>query len=252
MKLAVNSSSFSGALRRGALTHLEWLEGCASRLDVDGAIFALDDFPRTDCEYAAQVKKVAVDLGIVPVALDAPGLLDPERSDEERAAAVSLSAATGAAILRSSAGAPGNLPPEAFVRMVAAVKTMTKAAKAVNVTLAIVPVPGSLVATVGDLKHLAKDVDSAWLRYEVSFDDPDRALLSARERVLIERVPIGATVDAAATERRGWFAVEGDGHDDPFARVAATVAVLRVAEARAYLARYERAITTADAVYVPG
>ena len=252
MKLAVNSSSFAGALRRGALTHLEWLEGCASRLDVDGAIFSFDDFPRTDSEYAAQVKKVAVDLGIVPVALDAPGLLDPERSDEERAASIALAAATGAAILRSTAGPPGGLPPQAFVRMVAAVKTMTKTAKALNVTLAIAPVPGSLVATVGDLKHLAKDVDSAWLRYDVPFDDPDRALLSARERVLIERVPIGSAADTAATARRGWFAVEGDGGDDPFTTVAATVRALRAVEAHAHLARYESAITTTDAVYVPG
>jgi len=65
MKVAVTSSSFSAALERGELTHLEWLEACASRLDADGVVLALADFPRTDSEYAAQVKKVATDLGIV-------------------------------------------------------------------------------------------------------------------------------------------------------------------------------------------
>jgi hypothetical protein len=223
-------------LRRGTLTHLEWLEGCASRLDADGAIFALADFPRTDMEYAAQVKKVAVDLGIVPVALDAPGLLDPERSDEERGAAVALAAALGAPLLRTTAGAPGKLPPQTFVRMVAAAKAMAKAAKAANVTLAVAPEGGTLVATLADLKHLAKDVDSAWLRYDVSFDDPERATLGPRERVLVERVPLGATIDDAVAARRGWFAVEGDGGDDPFATVAATLRALRAAEARARLA----------------
>jgi hypothetical protein len=223
-------------LRRGTLTHLEWLEACASRLDVDGAIFDLADVPRTDPEYAAQVKKVAVDLAIVPVALDAPGLLDPERSDEERAAAVTLAAAIGAGLLRTSAGPPGELPPQTFVRMVAAAKTMAKAGKAANVTLAVAPRAGTLVATIADLRHLAKDVDSAWLLYDVAFDDPDRATLGPRERVLVERLPLGAAVDEAVTARRGWFALEGDGGDDPFATIAAAVRGLRAVEARARLA----------------
>ncbi len=235
MKLAVSSSSFAGMLRRGTLTHLEWLEGCASRLDVDGAIFAVDDFPRTDMDYAAQLKKVAVDLGIVPVALDAPGLLDPERSDEERAAAVTLAAAVGAGLLRTTAGPPGELPPQAFVRMVAAAKAMAKAGKAANVTLAVAPAAGTLVATIADLKHLAKDVDSAWLRYDVAYDDADRATLGPRERVLVERVPLGAIVDEAIVARRGWFALADDGGDDAFATVAAAVGALRAVEARARL-----------------
>jgi hypothetical protein len=205
-------------------------------LDVDGAIFALADFPRTDAEYAAQVKKVAVDLGIVPVALDAPGLLDPEVSDAERNAAVELAAATGAALLRLSAGAPGALPPQTFVRMVAAAKAMTKVAKGYNVTLAVTPVAGSLVASIADLKHLAKDVDSAWLRYDVRFDDPERETLGPRERVLIERVGLDAAIDEAALVRRGWFALEGDGSDDPFTTVGAAVGALRALEARARLA----------------
>ncbi len=236
MKLAVSSSSFAGMLRRGMLTHLEWLEGCASRLDVDGAIFGLAEFPRTDDEYAAQVKKVAVDLGIVPVALDGPGLLDPERSDDERAAAIALAAGVGASLLRTTAGPPGDLPPQTFVRMVAAAKAMAKAGKAVNVTLAVAPAPGTLVTTLADLKHLAKDVDSAWLRYDVAFDDPDRATLGPRERVLVERLPLGAAIDDAIATRRGWFALEGDGGDDPFATVATAVRGLRAVEARTRLA----------------
>jgi hypothetical protein len=236
VKVAVSSSAFAGALRRGTLTHLEWLEGCASRLDVDGAIFALADFPRTDPEYAAQVKKVAVDLGIVPVALDAPGLLDPERTDEERAAAMALAAAIGAPLLRTTAGPPGDLPPQTFVRTVGVAKALAKAGKAVNVTLAVAPAAGTLVATLADLKHLAKDVDSAWLRYDVPFDDPGRATLGPRERVLVERIALGAAVDDVAVARRGWFAVEGDGGDDPFETVGTTVRALRTVEARARLA----------------
>ena len=84
MKIAVTSAVFAAALRRGELTHLEWLEACASRLELDGVVLARDDVPRTDREYAAQVKKVATALGLVPVALDVPGLLDPDRRPDER------------------------------------------------------------------------------------------------------------------------------------------------------------------------
>ena len=52
-----------GVAPTGFVDHLEWLELCTSRLDADGVVLALADFPRTDGEYAAQVKKVAVDLG---------------------------------------------------------------------------------------------------------------------------------------------------------------------------------------------
>jgi hypothetical protein len=37
------------------------------------------------------------------------------------------------------------------------------------------------------------------------------------------------------TARRGWFAIEGDGGDDPFAAVAQTVRTVRTAEARGRL-----------------
>ena len=70
------------------MTHLEWLEACATRLGADGVVLAMADFPRTDAEYAAQIKKIATDLGTVPVALEVPGLLDPDRPDAERADAL--------------------------------------------------------------------------------------------------------------------------------------------------------------------
>ncbi len=236
MKVAVSSSTFGTALRRGDLTHLEWVAAVASRLDVEGAIFAYADLPRTDAEYAAQVKKIAIDLGIVPVALDAPGLLDPERGDDERADAIDLASALGAGLIRTTAGPPGDVPPQTFARTVVATKTMVKRAKQANVTLALAAIPGSLLPALTDVKHLAKDVDSAWLRYDVRFDDAERASLGPRERVLVERVGLDDVIDADVVARRGWFALEGDGGNDPFARVGAAIARLRIAEARARLA----------------
>jgi hypothetical protein len=176
VKIAVTSSAFESLLRRGDLTHLEWLEACASRLDVDGAVFALADFPRTDLEYAAQIKKVATDLGIVPVALDVPGLLDPARAEDERSAALALAAAIGAPLIRVTAGPPGELPPETFARTVATAKAFTAAAKAANVTLAVASAPASLLSDLGALQNFTKYVDSAWLRYDVPADDPERSI----------------------------------------------------------------------------
>jgi hypothetical protein len=216
-------------LRSGALTHLEWVEACASRLDADGIVLALADFPRTDLEYAAQIKKVATDLGLVPVALDAPGLLDPARSDDERAAAVTLASAVGAALIRTTAGPPGELPPETFARAVVAAKTFTSTARAANVTLAVAAAPGSLLAGVADLQNFSKYVDSAWLRYDMPAISAERALIGPRDRVLVERLPFGDASQALGP-RRGWLVVEGDGGDDPFGRAAAAIAAIRSRE----------------------
>jgi hypothetical protein len=229
VKIAVTSSAFESLLRRGDLTHLEWLEACASRLDVDGAVFALADFPRTDLEYAAQIKKVATDLGIVPVALDVPGLLDPARAEDERSAALALAAAIGAPLIRVTAGPPGELPPETFARTVATAKAFTAAAKAANVTLAVASAPASLLSDLGALQNFTKYVDSAWLRYDVPADDPERAQLGPRDRVLVERVALDRP-GAASPDRRGWLVLEGDGGGDPFARVGAAVSALRSLE----------------------
>jgi hypothetical protein len=54
--------------------------------------------------------------------------------------------------------------------------------------------------------------------------------------VLLERISLGVSVDEATTRRRGWYAIEGDGGDDPFATLGAAVRALRAVEARARLA----------------
>ena len=234
MKLAVSSSSFATALREGTLTHLEWLEGCASRLDVDGVVFAVADLPRTDHEYAAQVRKVAVDLGLVPVALDVPGLLDPAGSDQSRVNAVALAAELGVALIRCTTGPAGELPPKMFVLTVEASKALAKAAKAANVTVAVAAVAGGVAAALAGLRHLLKDVDSAWLRYAAAVDE-DRSALSTRDRIVVERVPLGIDPAAADVSRRAWYVLGGDGGADPFAALAPAVKALRQTEARRLL-----------------
>lgn len=226
MKIAVSSSPFRAALRAGTLTHLEWLEGCASRLAADGVAFALADLPRTDAEYAAQAKKVAVDLGLVPVALEVPGLLDPAGSAASRTEALALAGALGVLLVSGTAGPPGELPPKMFVWTVEVAKALAAQAKAANVTVVVAPAAGTIAPDLAGVRHLLKDVDSAWLRYEADVGAP-RDELGHRDRVLLERVDLDAQLAEVDRGRPGWYVVTGDEVDDPFGRVAAAIGRLR-------------------------
>jgi hypothetical protein len=212
MKIAVTSSAFAALLRRGDFTQLEWLEACANRLELDGVVFALADFPRTDLEYAAQIKKVATDLGLVPVALDAPGLLDPDLPETARTDALTLATAIGTALIRVTAGPAGELPPETFARAVAAAKEFTSAAKAANVTVSVAAAAGSLLPDIAAVQNFSKYVDSAWLRYD---RPPLRRLALDKDPAMLAALP-----------RRGWLVLEGDGGADPLARIGAALRTL--------------------------
>ncbi len=226
MKIAVSSSPFRAALRAGTLTHLEWLEGCASRLAADGVVFALADMPRTDGEYAAQARKVAVDLGLVPVALEVPGLLDPARSNESRGEALVLACNLGVLLLAGTTGPPGELPPKMFVWTVEAAKALAAEAKAANLTVVVGASAGTTAPDLASVRHLLKDVDSAWLRYDATVAD-DRAGMGPRDRVLVERFPLGADPTLIDPATRAWIVLDGEADSDPFARCKAAIDRLR-------------------------
>jgi hypothetical protein len=226
VKIAVSSAPFGAAMRAGSLTHLEWLEGCASRLAADGVVFTLAELPRRDAEYAAQVKKVAVDLGLVPVALDVSGLLDPAMSAVERAEALALAGALGVLLVRATTGPPGDLPPQTFVSTVEAAKAVASLAKGANLTVVVMTARGTTTADLAGVRHLLKDVDSAWLRYEADAAD-ERDGMGPRDRVLVERFPLGADPDAIDRGTRAWVVVDGDGGPDPFALAREAVDRLR-------------------------
>ena len=234
VKLAVTSSSFAALLRRRALTHLEWLEACASRLDVDGVVFDLADLPRTDLEYAAQVKKVATDLGIVPVALDVPGLLDPDRPAGDRAAALTLATGLGVGLIRLTEGPPGPLPPKPSPGQLRRPRNWPPGAKAANLTLTLAPAAGL----------------PCWPTWPTSGNSPNTSTARGCATICRPRAPTvrcsvrgsaswssgSASTDAQPfaplLRARVGFVLEGDGGDDPFARVAAAVAALRAAGER--------------------
>jgi len=227
MKVAVSSSSFAEPLASGELTQLEWLERCACDLAADGVIFDREHFPRTDAEYVAQLKKVAVDLGLVPVALDAGRLFEPDAAIGD---IFKLATGLGVLFVLARLPAPGDVPPATFVAGVSAAKSAVREAKRENITILAVPAAGTIATNLAELRHFVKDVDSAWLRFALRAGaEPDS--LGTRERALVVFVPDADVFSVAAIDEgaRPWLALEG-------AADRAHVASLRAAAAKKTLA----------------
>jgi sugar phosphate isomerase/epimerase len=160
MKLACSSTAFDEQLRSGRLTQLEWIDLCAHELAVDGVAFDVRHFPRTDTDYLAQVKKMAVDLGLTVAALRHDGFFDGDEPHMEQTIEIAL--ALAAPLL----SAP--LPPEtaaSWSQVQTRMGTATSIAKRFNVTIAVRNAPHTYAASTHDMKRVSKEADSAWLRY---------------------------------------------------------------------------------------
>ena len=231
MRIAVSSSTFRRPLEAGELTQLEWIERCASALGADGVVTALSDFPRFDGEYVAQLRKVAIDLGIVPFGIDAPGLLDPAGDPAAIDRAVEIAQGFGAAVIRTTPPAPGEVPPATFAETVRVAKVLSRAAKAANVTVVVTTAPGTIAEDLGALRHLLKDADSAWLRA-----CPNATLASAQPSAR-DRFPafVAAPADdpatVAARATRAWVILDAPVSPGPWDLVGNAIAALRRAEA---------------------
>jgi len=169
MKIASSSASFSRAFEDG-LTQLEWLDLCASELELDGIVFDSRHFPRRDADYLSQLKKTATDLGLTVAGLAAPDAFEDgvSRLDDALALGAPLVIVEALGIRED---------PAAWARCAAALGSFASAAKSRNVTLALRNAPSSLCASVLDSKRMLKDVDSSWLRVAL-----DAAALGALER----------------------------------------------------------------------
>ncbi len=158
MKLACTSAAFTRAFDRGDLTQLEWLDHCARTFECDGVVLDVRHFPRTDDDYLAQIKKMAADLGLCVAALSDDSAL--AGGDVREALRIAL--AVGAPLLAGRLGADtASTWSDALERLSVA----SGAAKATNVTLALRNAPGTFAASAHDCKRVAKETDSAWLRF---------------------------------------------------------------------------------------
>lgn len=235
MRIAVSSSTFRRPFAAAELTQLEWLERCASVLGADGVIAGLSDFPRRDAEYVAQLRKVAIDLGLVPFGLDAPGLLEPGADGEGWEAVFTLASGFGAAVVRTALPAPGEVPPATFVEVTGVAKRLSRAAKAANVTVLIAPAPGTLGADLDGVKHLLKDVDGAWLR---ACPSALIAEVGPKDRYpAFAATPADDPAAVAARATRSWLILDAaDAEDRPWDVLGRAITALRNAEARSRLA----------------
>ena len=170
MKLACSSTAFDATLRSGELTQLEWIDLCAHDLAADGIVLDVRHFPRIDTDYLAQVKKMATDLGLCIAALRHDGYFSGD--EPHMVEGVEIAIALGAPLL----SAPLPLEVDAsWTDVLARLGTATSLAKRHNVTLAIRNAPHTFAAGVHDLKRVAKEADSAWLRFAPDFGALDAA-----------------------------------------------------------------------------
>lgn len=217
MKIACSSAGFARSLADGTLTQIEWLDVCANELEVDGVVFDARHFPRTDDDYLAHLKKVCVDLGLTVAAVATSVALT---DDYERQLAAT--ATLGAPLLICGAP-PASADPLAWGAFAGGAKNAARAAKRANVTLAVRGARGTLCESSADLRRLANDVDSAWLRFvcdEAAFGADDvaspllpRAVIATHEIADVERFATASDreaqrLNAALARFRGFVVLE--------------------------------------------
>lgn len=169
MKLACASASLHRDIESGELTQLEFVDLCARELACDGVVLDVRHFPRLDDDYLAQVKKMAVDRGLSIAALADAAFFASTR--EHMTGVLEHALATGAPLVAAPLARETD---ESWSNQLAQLGVATSLAKALNVTLAVRNHPNTFAASTHDLKRVAKEADSAWLRY-----GPEPQLLDA-------------------------------------------------------------------------
>ncbi|HTU82025.1 MAG TPA: TIM barrel protein [Candidatus Acidoferrales bacterium] len=160
MKLACASSALHRSIDRGDLTQLEFLDLCAQDLACDGVVLDVAHFPRTDDDYLAQIKKMATDRGLNIAALSDGAFF--ESADAAMVEVLRRALALGAPLVAAPLGRETSRSwTDQLERLTAA----TALAKTANVTLAVRNAPGTFAASTHDCKRVAKETDSAWLRF---------------------------------------------------------------------------------------
>lgn len=192
MKLACSSGSLHRAIDRGDLTQLEFLDLCARELACDGVVLDVRHFPRTDDDYLAQLKKMATDRGLTIAALFDSSFFSagPDAMESALVQATTLGAPLLAAPLAREVECSWS---EQLERLGVA----TSRAKTRNVTLALRNAPQTFATTTHDCKRVAKEADSAWLRFG---PEPARFDAASEPRALAPNTVL-LWSDAAGTER---------------------------------------------------
>jgi len=202
MKLACASGALHCSLVAGDCTQLEFLDLCAHELACDGVVLDVRHFPRTDDDYLAHVKKMAVDRGLTIAALADTSFFAGEsrRMGDVLGYAVSLGAPLIAAELARESDRP-------WSEQLANLNVATSLAKSCNVTLALRNASGTFAADSHDCKRVSKEADSAWLRFGPQPSTlgaaADPAELAPNSVLLWSDV--GDATERGATQTLRWF-----------------------------------------------
>ena len=132
--------------------------------------------------------------------------------------------------------APGRRPAGELRGAVAAAKALSRAAKAINVTVLVAAAPETLGDDLAGVKHLIKDVDSAWLRAcpNALVDD---AALGARDRFpAFTATPADDPRLVVARCSGAWVILDAPPGEQPWDALERAIAALRRAEAERRLA----------------
>lgn len=167
MKLCCSSRSYARTLAAGDLTQLEWVDLCAGELGLDGVEFARSHFPRLDADYVAQLKKLCVDRCLTVASLyhDLPfDATDADRHAAHLSISLEIADGLGAPLVHVRTASAIGSPVLAWRELVRGLSAACIQAKARNITIALEPAAGSLVAAPTDVKRVLKECDSAWLR----------------------------------------------------------------------------------------
>ena len=205
VKLACSSSSFDQALKSGRLTQLEFLDLAARELRADGAVLDVRHFPRTDDDYLAQIKKMAADTGLTIAAISSDEFFG---ADEQRMRdLMHVAVATGAPLLTGRLSAETAMP---WSTQLERLSTATSIAKKQNVTLAVRNAPTTFAATTADCKRVAKESDSAWLRFGIEPSAMDAAsdLAAIADRTVLLWVPFEPPLPGAWRDFIGFAALD--------------------------------------------
>jgi len=160
MKLACASGSLHRDIERGELTQLEFLDLSARELACDGVVLDVRHFPRTDDDYLAQLKKMATDRGLSIAALADSTFFCA--AQDHMAGVLALARALGAPLVAAPLAREID---SSWTDQLARIAVATSLAKASNVTLALRNAAHTFAATTHDCKRVAKEADSAWLRF---------------------------------------------------------------------------------------
>ena len=188
MKLACTSGTCSQVFDSGELTQLEFLDFCASAFACDSVVLDVRHFPRTDADYLAQIKKMAVDRGVTIAALADDAFLSSD--DAAMRTRMAQAAALGAPLVISKAAAETAM---SWTAQLERLNDATGIAKAANVTIALRNAAGTFAGSVLECKRVSKEADSAWLRY--ALDPP--ALDEAPDALEKLAVALFAPLDAS-------------------------------------------------------